>query len=237
MSAGQHAPVSDAAAFFDVDETLITVKSMFSFLEFYLRRNGEPDSTYQRLSGELHAAAAGGLDRTQVNRRYYRLYAGESAKRLSAVGEEWFADRLTRGLFVTETVNELLLRRQAGDFIALVSGSFFACLDPISSALQVDWVLSTRPVVKNGLLTGRVVTPMIGAAKGRAAQVTASVLGLDLASSSAYGDHISDLDLLRSVGRPVVVGASPELVEYAELAGWQRLATDLGSRQTLKAGA
>ncbi|MCZ0978178.1 hypothetical protein O1L60_00090 [Streptomyces diastatochromogenes] len=30
------------AAFSDVDETLIRVKSMFRFLEFYLRLRGEP---------------------------------------------------------------------------------------------------------------------------------------------------------------------------------------------------
>jgi phosphoserine phosphatase len=56
-SAAASAPASGSAAFFDVDETLTTVKSMFSFLEFYLRRSGEPDGTYRRLAGELHAAA------------------------------------------------------------------------------------------------------------------------------------------------------------------------------------
>ena len=211
------------AAFFDVDETLIDVKSMFSFLRFHLRRRGEAEGAYEAAAGALHSAAARGANRQSVNRAYYRLFAGEDAGALAAAGEEWFAQELQRGLFVPEIMAELLVHRAAGDFVVLVSGSFFACLDPIAEHVGADWAFGTRPVVRDGKLTGEVVTPMIGAAKGRVASATAAVRGLDLAASSAYGDHISDLDLLRTVGRPVVVGDDPLLAAHAETYGWRRL--------------
>ncbi|WP_051813290.1 HAD family phosphatase [Kitasatospora sp. MBT63] len=211
------------AAFFDVDETLIHPKSMFSFLEFYLWWRGRPEETYQRLAGELRAAAAQGVPRQEINRRYYRYYAGESAERLTAAGEAWFAREVERGLFVPRTVAEFALRRGTGARTVLVSGSFFAPLQPIAAQLQADWTFCTRPVIRRGELTGEVTVPVIGEVKGRIARHAATILGIDLAASCAYGDHASDLPLLEAVGHPVVVGDDPVLTARAEAANWRRL--------------
>jgi HAD superfamily hydrolase (TIGR01490 family) len=209
--------------FSDVDETLIRVKSMFRFLDFYLARRGEPAGTYDRLVGEMRRGADRGLPRQEINRRYYRYYAGEEAKQLAAVGREWYAHETERGLYVPAVRRALAGHRAAGEPIVLVSGSFFACLDPIAEATGADWAIGTRPVIRRGRLTGEVVVPMIGATKGRAAHAAAAVRGADLAACTAYGDHISDLDLLRAVGHPVVVGADPALNAHAERAGWRRM--------------
>ncbi|WP_051970179.1 HAD family hydrolase [Kitasatospora azatica] len=214
---------STAAAFFDVDETLVRVKSMFHFLDFYLNRRGEPEGTYDRLVGELRAAAEQGAPRQEINRAYYRLYTGESAEKLAAAGEAWFEQTVEQRLFVPETVAALAEHRAKGDVTVLVSGSFFACLDPIAAQLRADWAFGTRPVIRSGRLTGEVVTPVIGETKGRVARAAAAVRGLDLTRSSAYGDHASDLSLLCAVGDPVVVGEDPVLAAHAELAGWRRL--------------
>lgn len=224
MTNGNGGAPGDSAAFFDVDETLINIKSMFSYLDFYLWRRGEPGSTYAKLAGELKEAAAGGVPRREINRRYYRFFAGESARHLATVGREWFTVRADEGLFVPETTDELAAQRGRGSFVVLLSGSFFACLEPIAEHVNADWAIGTRPVVRRGTLTGEVVTPMIGAAKGRAARATAAVRGLDLARCSAYGDHSSDMDLLMAVGHPVVVGDDPALVARAQQSGWRRLA-------------
>ncbi|MCP3821644.1 HAD-IB family hydrolase [Streptomyces sp. A3M-1-3] len=215
---------SGAAAFFDVDETLITVKSMFSFLRFHLARRGEPEETYERLTAPLHRDAAGDVPRREVNRRYYRLYAGESAAGLAEAGRAWFDEQLALGgLFIEEPLERLRRHRAEGDFVVLLSGSFSACLDPVAWHTGAHWAIGTRPVVRRGALTGEVVTPMIGAAKGRAAHAVAAVRGLDLAASTAYADHHSDLELLTAVGTPVVVGDDAALTEHAARAGWERL--------------
>ncbi|HEY5834843.1 HAD family hydrolase [Streptomyces sp.] len=218
---------SGRAAFFDVDETLITVKSMFHFLEFYLDEQGEPPSTYHRLTAELHRMAAAGTPRQHVNRHYYGFFAGHSEQRLARAGRDWFDRQLASGgLFVPEPVARLAGHVRAGDFVMLLSGSFFACLDPIAEHLGAHWAMGTRPRVRRGVLTGEVLAPMIGAAKGRAARATMAVRGLDPAWCSAYGDHSSDLDLLLSVGRPVVVGSDTVLTGYAARDGWERIASD-----------
>lgn len=219
--------------FSDVDETLIRVKSMFRFLEFYLEQRGEPTATYERLVAGLRKSARQGASRSEINRGYYRLLRGESARRLSDAGRAWFFAEWNEspdGLYVPEVEDALTGHRKLGHEVALVSGSFFACLDPIASDIGADRVLSTRPVIRRGELTGEVLAPMIGPAKGRAVRLSGLLGGFDLARSAAYGDHISDLAMLQEVGRPVVVGDHPELLAHARSAGWGRLLTGMARR-------
>jgi HAD superfamily hydrolase (TIGR01490 family) len=211
-------------AFFDVDETLIGPKSMFSFLEFHLRDGSGPAGTYEQAVAGLSAAAARGVPRRDVNRLYYRLMAGESAHDLRARGRAWFAEATRDPGFWHSPVLERLRRHRAqGDLVVLLSGSFFACLEPVGEAAGAHWALGTRPVVRDGVLTGEVLVPMIGATKGAAARAAAAVRGIPLADCTAYGDHSSDLPLLSAVGRPVAVGEDPALAEQAEHHGWERI--------------
>ncbi|MFB7514396.1 HAD family hydrolase [Streptomyces sp. NPDC056144] len=221
------------AAFSDVDETLIRVKSMFRFLDFYLRLRGEPPATYERLAGELRQAALRGAPRQEINRDYYRLLRGESATRLAAAGRRWFSaewEEQPDGLYLPDVEEALLAHRKAGRALILVSGSFFAPLDPIAADIGAQAVFATRPVVRRGDLTGEVLAPMIGETKGRAVRLAAPVAGVDLAASWAYGDHSSDLSMLRAVGHPVVVGDDPELAVHAAAPGWARLSAGLVRR-------
>ncbi|MFC9733105.1 HAD family hydrolase [Streptomyces roseolus] len=223
MAGGNARP---GAAFFDVDETLVRAKSMFSFLRFHLARRGEPDGTYDRLTAGLHRDAARGVPRAEINRSYYRLYAGEHRAGLAETGRAWFDALLAGGdVFLDETVARLERHKERGEFVVLLSGSFFACLDPVRARLGADWAIGTRPVVRAGVLTGEVVTPMIGDAKGRAARAVAAVRGLDPAACTAYGDHATDAELLAFAGKAVVIGDDPVLAEHAARLGWERLAT------------
>ena len=211
-------------AFFDVDETLIGPKSMFSFLEFHLRDGSRPAGSYDQAVARLRAAAARGVPRQDVNRLYYRLMAGESAEGLRAAGLAWFSEAARGpGFWHTPVLERLRRHRAEGDLVVLLSGSFFACLDPIGEAAGSHWALGTRPLVRDGLLTGEVLVPMIGATKGVAARATAAVRNVPLSSCTAYGDHSSDLALLSAVGAPVVVGEDATLVARAEANGWERL--------------
>lgn len=222
--------VRDAsAAFFDVDETLIAVKSMFAFLRFHLHECGESPSAYDRLASQLNQAVADGVPRVEINRRYYRFYAGESAAKLAASGRRWFEQALTQGLWVAETKAAYRRHQEHGAKTGLMSGSFFACLDPIADHLGATWVDATQPLLRRGELTGEVHFPMIGAQKAAALDRRARRHGLDLARCAAYGDHPSDLPMLQHVGFPVVVGDNPTLVQTAAANGWPCL-TPRGGR-------
>jgi HAD superfamily hydrolase (TIGR01490 family) len=214
--------VRPPAIFFDVDETLITVKSMFSFLEFYLDRRDAPPGTYRRRLADLNALAQSGASRSEVNREYYAAYAGERAADLVILGREWFAAQVALGgLFHPVPLAELTEGRQAGSRIYLVSGSFFACLDPIAEAVGATAALGTQLHVERGLLTGEVSTPMIGEEKARTARHLMASLELDPRDCLSYGDHQSDVPFLSTTGNSVVVGDNSDMLAIALERGWR----------------
>ncbi|WP_064742992.1 HAD family hydrolase [Pseudonocardia spinosispora] len=212
-------------AFFDVDETVITVKSMFRFLEFYLAATGRPPEEYRRIRAELKALTESGMSREDTNRRYYRSFAGEPVARVRELGQDWFdQERRAGGLFHLATVGSLALHHFAGHKTVLVSGSFPPCVQPVATAVGADAVLCTVIREADAEYVGVVDRPMIGAAKADAARQFADADGVELIDCWAYGDHASDLGLLSAVGHPVVVGGDPVLADHAQRHHWRRLA-------------
>ncbi|TDC78869.1 HAD family hydrolase [Streptomyces hainanensis] len=197
--------------FCDVDETLITTKSMFDFLAFHT-----PPGVYRRVAGELRSMADRGIPRTEVNRAYYRAYRGAPVAEIREAGRRWYTDRAARpGFYVPETLLALREHRAAGAALVLVSGSFDACLRPVAEAVDATHVLCTRPLADGGRYTGEIETPMIGDHKQAAVQaLLADHPDIDPADCYAYGDHPSDLPMLDCVGHPVAVGDHPEVLAH-----------------------
>lgn len=220
------------AAFFDVDETLLTGKSMFEFLRFWLARCGDDGTAYEREAAAVRELSARGMPREDVNRAFYSRFAGADAAEVRAAGRDWYARYRARpGAFVTAGVEALAAHRAAGDVVVLVSGSFPPALDPVAGDLGADRVLCTTvDVGADGRFTGTVTEPMIGAAKAEAVAKTAAELGVSIADCWGYGDHASDLGLLRAVGHPVVIGGDPVLTAHAREHGWPVLSQAGGGR-------
>ncbi|WP_394430821.1 HAD family hydrolase [Streptomyces sp. SGAir0957] len=207
-------------AFFDVDETLITVKSMFRFLEFHYRERGLPPSAYAEAARALRDRAAAGVSRVRTNREYYRLFTGRPVEELLAHGRAWFDAELASGtLLHRPAVDALRRHRNEGALIALVSGSFRPCLEPVAQHLGVDVVLCSEPENVGGFCTGHVERPVIGPEKGRLARALMARHSIPPSRAAAYGDHASDLDLLRSVGHPVAVGDNLEIGAHVTAVG------------------
>ncbi|XKK61280.1 HAD-IB family hydrolase [Streptomyces sp. ARC32] len=193
---------------------------MFDFLRF--RVSAEEYATEH---GRLRAMARAGVDRTEVNRAYYRLYAGTSWHELMEQGRAWYAAIRHGGRvgapFIASGLQALRGHRDAGHRIALVSGSFLPCLQPFADEIGADLILCTEPLLdRSGRLTGEVGTPMIGEAKAAAARKAIADAGTDPTDCFAYGDHASDLPLLLAVGSPAVVGGDEVLLGHAGSRGW-----------------
>jgi HAD superfamily hydrolase (TIGR01490 family) len=219
MSAGPR-----RAAFFDVDETLITVKSMMRFLRFHLGAVGAPTSTYASTADRLESLVQSGRPREDANREYYRSFAGHEVAVVAEHGRRWFdRTRLELEIFHPPVLAAFAEHARDGDLTVLVSGSFSACLDPIRDLLRPDLVLCSVPAVSDGRYTGEIAVPMIGGAKADAARAVIAAHSLDAADCVAYGDHSSDLPFLEVVGRPVVVGTDPVLGARADRMEWLRL--------------
>jgi len=212
-------------AFFDVDETLITVKSMFAFLEHWLRERGDDGSAYSRLLGALRRASDDGTPREEVNRSYYRTFRGVPLVELEESGRRWYREfESTAAPYYADTLAALRDHRDAGAAIVLLSGSFGPALGPIGEAVGADRIVASRPVADGqGVLTGEVERPMIGQAKAEAVTSVLDELGVDTGNSYGYGDHDSDLAFLEAVGHPGLRGSDPVLRAHAARDRWRVL--------------
>ncbi|MET7683670.1 HAD-IB family hydrolase [Streptomyces sp. NPDC005423] len=221
-------------AFFDLDETLLSGKSMIDFLcnapesLWTPGKEGAPGPGRTRGQAGLEKLAdlsRRGADRAEMNRAYYQLYAGVALSSLRAAGQAWYTDFTSRPEpYVSAGVAALAEHRRAGHTVVLVSGSAHPFVDPAAEALHAELALCTELEVDDkGLLTGRVTRTMIGADKARAVTELRERHGLAAEDCFAYGDHASDLAMLRAVGTAIVVGEDPVLLRHARQEGWSVL--------------
>ncbi|MFD6389236.1 HAD family hydrolase [Nocardia sp. NPDC060259] len=217
------------AAFFDVDETLITVKSMFAFLRHWLAENGDDGGEYARITDEIKERAAAGTPREEINRHYYRVYRGVEYAALAESGKRWFGAFAADGApFYLDTLEALRAHHDSGVRTVLLSGSFAPAIAPVADAVGADHIIATEPVLdEHGVLTGEVHRPMIGEAKGEAVVAYLREHGISPDDTWGYGDHSTDLPFLWIVAHPFHRGDDPHLLAAAT-AAWRRLGDRVG---------
>lgn len=212
-------------AFFDVDETLINAKSMFSFRAFYFRwlwgaRRGARAEAAAAASMAHHVCL--GKDRRAINALFFRQFKDHQVADLLRAADAWYPHvRVASGFFIAPALQALRTHQCNGDAVAFVSGSADMLLRPLAAELGVKHVLANRWEVHAGLMTGGLIAPQtIGTGKQQAAQELMQRLGAEPRHCHAYGDHLSDLPLLQCVGNPSVIANDPLLVRHAQAQGW-----------------
>jgi HAD superfamily hydrolase (TIGR01490 family) len=211
-----------AAAFFDLDRTLISHSSSLALAGTFHRRG------LLRRRQVLKAALAQFL--------FVRFGAGPS--RVGQTAEKAMA--ILRGL-PAETMNEIvaqaldpvlkpLLYREAVDLAAshaargemtfIVSGALQEVVDGVARSLGFDGAVGSRAEIADGVYTGRLERRLFGQAKADILEEIAAAESLDLEASTAYSDSYTDLAFLERVGNPVAVNPDRELRKVAAARGW-----------------
>jgi HAD superfamily hydrolase (TIGR01490 family) len=212
-------------AFFDVDETLIDLKSMFSFRAYYYRHrlgNLRGQLANWLAQRRLQQLLKQGRDRSYVNRAFYREFRGHSPADMAECARRWFAEASSQPSFYIKPVLNALQRHRAnGIEPVFVSGSSLEILQPLADALGVRHLLVNRLAVEHGRFTGEILPPQtIGQGKRDAIEAFLNQHGAQGADCYGYGDHASDLALLEAIGHPNVVARDPVLLAIANERGW-----------------
>jgi HAD superfamily hydrolase (TIGR01490 family) len=226
VSEGRIVPASpdrSAAAFFDVDNTMMVGASIFHFargmtarglftwqdlVRFALRQ------TRLRMTGErrgdLHSARDLAL----------AFVAGKPVEQIVALGEEIYdeemADRIWSG---TRALAER--HRADGQRVWLVTATPVELATIIARRLGLTGALGTVAECVDGTYTGYLVGNVLhGEDKAEAVRRLAAREGLDLRHCYAYSDSINDLPMLSAVGHPVAVNPDSALRAEARRRGW-----------------
>ncbi|WP_165372853.1 HAD family hydrolase [Pengzhenrongella frigida] len=212
-----------AAAFFDVDNTIIRGASAFHLAVGLHRRGFFRYRDIVRAS--LHNARYQllGEDRGQIDEvrsRALSIMTGHSVAEVVAIGEEVYDQVLELRIF-PGTLQLLDDHLAAGRQVWLVTATPVEIGNLIARRLGATGCLGTVAEHKDGFYTGRLVGDMLhGEAKASAVRTLAEREGLDLAQSYAYGDSINDLPILSTVGNPCAINPDGRLRRHALGAGW-----------------
>jgi HAD superfamily hydrolase (TIGR01490 family) len=224
---GSAALVADpaAAAFFDLDNTLLQGASIYwlarglaarryisvgDLLRFATRQ------LRYRISAREHP---GHLD--LAKRSALAFVAGWRVSELSRLAEEIYdelmADRIWAG---TRALAQRHL--DAGHRVWLVTAAPVELGQVIADRLGLTGALGTVAEVVDGVYTGALVGDLLhGPAKAGAITRLAAAEGLDLGRCVAYSDSVNDLPMLTTVGRAVAVNPDPALRRQARRRGWE----------------
>jgi phosphoserine phosphatase len=107
--------------------------------------------------------------------------------------------------------------RRLGFRCGVVSGGFRQIIEPLAEELMLDFVAANELEVVDGVLTGRVVGPIIDRpGKAEALRDFAQQAGVPMQQTVAVGDGANDIDMLAAAGLGVAFNAKPALREVAD---------------------
>ncbi|MDR5699380.1 HAD family hydrolase [Agromyces aerolatus] len=207
-----------------MDDALLKGFTIASFSRFILDLVDDPLLVEEML--ELERRAPAYADRRALTADCFRLFAGQSWSRLMTWGNEWY-EQIGKHRQIPEAVTRLVAHRDHGDRVVLISGSWLPCLLPLAR----DFELDAEAIVCSDLelepdedtLTGEASRIILAKTKAEAVQAIALRDHADLADCFAYGDDVSDLPMLKSVGHAIVVRPAQPMAELASRLGWSIL--------------
>ena len=215
-----------AAAFFDLDKTLMAGSSGMQFARVATQHGIVSRRLLASWGVEhLRYRLRGTTDErtTEVLRVARDLISGVPARSLERMNPEVMAAILPR--VYPQMLDEVYAHQDAGRATFIVSAAGNGVVEPLAAVLGMDGGIGTRyEVGEDGAFTGRFDGPFVyGPGKVEAMEAFAAEHGIDLAASYAYSDSISDLPMLRAVGHAVAVNPDPPLAEIAREEGWQTM--------------
>lgn len=211
--------------FVDVDGTLIKIKTMFSFLQFYFQQQHQflgtlKYKTYMFMTKFYELLR---VDRHRLNQRYYRQFDGAHVQYIDAIAHAWFNQCFHTDLLIQSVMKELREHMHNGAEIVMVSGSFTPCLKPLAHFLGIKSVLATELLTQDNQYTGTIAPPQsIG--KGKVLRILSFLDDKGFARLDkcfAYGDHISDAPMLELVGHGRVIAGDKDLEKEARFNNWK----------------
>jgi HAD superfamily hydrolase (TIGR01490 family) len=218
-------PDPSAAAFFDVDNTVMQGASIFHLARGLHRRSffttreilgAAWKQAYFRIVGVEDPDHVAEARASALN-----FIKGHEVAELEALGEEIFDEAMAHRIWPgTRALAQLHLDQ--GQRVWLVTAAPVEIATIIARRLGLTGALGTVSEHVDGVYTGRLVGEMLhGPAKAEAVKALAEREGLDLSRCSAYSDSYNDLPMLSLVGDPCVINPDSKLRDHARAQGWR----------------
>lgn len=228
-----------AAAFFDLDNTVMQGASIFHFGRgLHKRKFFETRDLLKFAWQQAWFRLAGSEDPEHMQEARdsaLSIVKGHRVAELQSIGEEiydeYMAERIWPG---TRALAEAHLA--AGQKVWLVTAAPVEIANVIARRLGLTGALGTVAESVDGVYTGKLVgEPLHGPAKAEAVRALAAAEGLDLSRCAAYSDSHNDIPMLSLVGHPYAINPDSKLRKHARELDW-RLRDYRTARKAAKVG-
>jgi len=213
-----------AAAFFDVDNTMMQGASLYYFARGLAARKYFTTGDllrfgWQQLRFRL-LASEDAQDIAEAREAALAFIQGWKVEDMARLAEEIFDELMAERIWAgTRALAEAHLAQ--GNRVWLVTAAPVELGQVIAGRLGLTGALGTVAEIRDGVYTGHLVGDMLhGPAKETAVKALAAAEGFDLADCWAYSDSVNDLPMLGAVGHPCAVNPDSALQRHARANGW-----------------
>lgn len=230
---------AEAAAFFDLDNTVMQGAAIFHFGRGLYKRKFFQRRELARFAWQQAWFRLAGVEDPEhmqdARDSALSIVKGHRVSELMSIGEEiydeYMADRIWPG---TRALAQAHL--DAGQKVWLVTAAPVETATIIARRLGLTGALGTVAESVDGVYTGKLVgEPLHGPAKAEAVRALASAEGLDLNRCAAYSDSHNDIPMLSLVGHPYAINPDTKLRKHAKARDW-RLRDYRTGRKAAKVG-
>jgi len=214
-----------AAAFFDVDNTVMRGASIFHFARGLHRRKFFTTRDILAAAWRQAYFQLVGVENSEhmdhARNSALGFIAGHTVAELEELGEAIFDEAMAHRIWPgTRALAQLHLDQ--GQRVWLVTAAPIEIATIIARRLGLTGALGTVAEHIDGVYTGRLVGDLLhGPAKAEAVRALAEREGLDLEVCSAYSDSFNDLPMLGLVGDPCAINPDTRLRAHARSMGWR----------------
>ncbi|KUO05506.1 hydrolase [Streptomyces sp. DSM 15324] len=228
-----------AAAFFDLDNTVMQGAALFHFGRGLYKRKFFETRDLVRFAWQQAWFRMAGIEDPEhmqdARDSALSIVKGHRVAELQSIGEEiydeYMAERIWPG---TRALAQAHL--DAGQKVWLVTAAPVEIATVIARRLGLTGALGTVAESVDGVYTGRLVgEPLHGPAKAEAVRALAAAEGLDLSRCAAYSDSHNDIPMLSLVGHPYAINPDAKLRKHARGLDW-RLRDYRTGRKAAKVG-
>jgi HAD superfamily hydrolase (TIGR01490 family) len=214
-----------AAAFFDLDNTVIQGASLFHLAKGLYRRNFFPTRViFKALWLQAYFRIVGRENPQHIEdaRKATLLFIeGHTVDELEEIGAEIYEESIASRIWPgTRAIAQSHL--DVGQQVWLVTAAPVEVAGIIAARLGLTGALATTAEHVDRVYTGRLNGELLhGPAKAEAVRALAHEQGLDLSRCFAYSDSYNDLPMLSLVGHPCAINPDGRLQHHAEENDWQ----------------
>ncbi|MEU6346945.1 HAD-IB family hydrolase [Streptomyces sp. NPDC046977] len=214
-----------AAAFFDLDNTVMQGAAIFHFGRGLYKRKFFRSRDLARFAWQqAYFRIAGSEDpehMQDVRESALSIVKGHRVEELMSIGEEIY-DEYMAGKIWPGTRALAQAHLDAGQRVWLVTAAPVETATIIARRLGLTGALGTVAEHVDGIYTGRLVgEPLHGPAKAEAVRALAAAEGLELSRCAAYSDSSNDIPMLSLVGHPYAINPDTRLRKHAREMGWR----------------